>query len=96
MEDLRVAKANKRAADTAEKQALAAFKYAIEEKQMHEFFDELSEEYCAPGLTVRITSQQRYYDKSYSAELQAAMKAERENGTAKPTISDVYRVTLDD
>ena len=96
LEDLRIAKKNKRAADVAEKQAVSAFKYAIAEGLMHEHFDELAEEYCAPGLTVRITSGQRYSEKSYSEELQAAMKAERENGTAKASTYETVRVKLDD
>ena len=96
MDDLRIAKANKRAADAAEKQALSAFKAAKAEGQLDEFFDDLAEQFCAPGLTVTITSSERYGEKCYSAGLQEAMQAERENGTAKPTTYEVFRVTLDD
>ena len=96
MDDLRVAKANKRAADAAEKQALSAFKAAQAEGQLDEFFDELAEQFCAPGVTVTISSGERYGEKCYSASLQEAMKAEREDGTAKPTTYETFRVKLDD
>ena len=96
MDDLRIAKANKRAADAAEKQALSAFKAAQAEGQLDEFFDELAEQFCAPGLTVTIVNGERYGEKCYSARLQEAMKAEREDGTAKPTTYETFRVKLDD
>ena len=96
MEDLRIAKANKRIADAAEKQAMAAFKAAKAEGQLEEFFDDLAEQFCAPGLTVTVSTGQRYGEKCYSAVLQEAMQAERENGTAKATSYEVFRVVLDD
>ena len=96
MEKVLIGKANKRAADAFDKQAMAEFKAARDEGLLDEYFDELAEQFCAPGLTVTVTSSERYGEKCYSAGLQEAMQAERENGTAKPTTYEVFRVTLDD
>lgn len=96
LEDLRVAKVNKRVADAAEKQAMATFKHAAAEGIMDGYFDDLSEEFAGPGISVTLSSTSRYSEKSYSEALQNAMKEERENGVAKPTVSDSYRVKIAD
>ena len=95
MDDLRTAKANKKAADAAEKQAVATFKHALAEGLLQEYYDDLAGEYVAPGITVTITETVRFSEKCYSESLQTAMKEERDNGSAKPTISETIRVKLD-
>ena len=96
MEDLRIAKANKRVADAAEKQAMAVVKHAKAEGLLDEFYDELAEEYCAPGIKFTVSTSTRYSEKSYSDSTQALLKNERDNGIAKPTTVEAYRVTLQD
>ena len=96
LEDLKIAKANKRTADAAEKQAMATFKHAVAEGIMHSFFDDLSEEYTGSGISVTSCSTSRYSEKSYSEALQNAMKDERANGVAQPTVSESFRVKLTD
>ena len=96
LEDLRKAKANLRVAQQAEKQAVAAFKDAVADGELTEFFDELAEMYCAPGITVTVTQSTRYSEKGYSDTLQQQMKAERENGIATATVSETVRVKLSD
>ena len=96
MEDLRIAKANKKAADAAEKQAVSTFKYGLKEGLLNEYYDELAEEYTAPGITVTVAATVRFSEKCYSEALQNAMKEERDNGSAKPTVSETIRVKLND
>lgn len=96
LEDLRKAKANLRVAQQAEKQAVAAFKDAVADGELAEFFDDLAEMYCAPGITVTITQSTRYSEKGYSDTLQQQMKAERDNGIATATVSETVRVKLSD
>jgi len=96
IEELRLAKAQKRAADVAEKQALSRFKAARDEGLLDEHFDDLAEEYCGTGVTITVSTHSRYAEKSYSDTLQQQMKAERDDGTAKPTVSEVIRVKLED
>ena len=96
LDDLKTAKRNKRIADAAEKQAMAALKHARTEGLLDEFYDELSEEYIGPGIKITVASSTRYSEKGYSADTQAAMKHERDTGIAKPTQVETYRVTIDD
>ena len=96
IEELRLAKAQKRAAEVAEKQALSRFKSARAEGLLDEHFDDLAEEYCGKGVTITVGTHSRYAEKSYSDTLQQQMKAERDDGTAKPTVSEVIRVKLED
>jgi len=96
LDDLKIAKANKRTADAAEKQAMATFKHAVAEGIMNSFFDDLSEEYKGSGISVTTYATSRYSEKSYSEALQNAMKDERVNGVAQPTVSESFRVKLTD
>ena len=94
LEDLRKAKANLKIAQQAEKQALQAFKDAKANGDLDEHFDDLAEQYCAPGIVVTITEGTRFSEKGYSTNLQVQMKAERDNGIAKPTKYETIRVKL--
>ena len=96
LEDLRKAKANLRVAQQAEKQAVAAFKDAVADGELAEFFNDLDETYCAPGITVTFIKSTRYSEKGYSDTLRKQMEAERENGIATATVVESMLVKLSD
>jgi len=96
LEDLKKAKANLRVAQAAEKQAMQAFKDARADGQLDELFDDLAEQYCAPGILVTISQRHRFSDKSYSTKLQVQMKDERDSGIAEPTKYEAISVKLED
>ena len=87
-----IAKKAEAARVTAElKQAIADLEHARENGELDQTWNKRSKAYLMPGgLTIRQTSRTTYSAKSYSDTLQKLMEKEREDGTAKPTISSSY------
>lgn len=92
--DYVAAKKNKATCDMLFKQAENALKYAHAEGLLDEHFDELAEVYQFPGVTFAVVRRETYPLSAYSAELQAMAKAEKENGTAKPTVSEFLKAKI--
>ena len=92
--DYVLAKKNKATADTVFKQAENALKYARSEGLLDGHFDELAEVYEFPGVSFSVVRRETYPMSAYSAELQAMAKAEKEDGTAKPTVSEFLKAKI--
>ena len=92
--DYVLAKKNKATADTVFKQAESALKYARSEGLLDGHFDELAEVYEFPGVSFSVVRRETYPMSAYSAELQAMAKAEKEDGTAKPTVSEFLKAKI--
>jgi putative NIF3 family GTP cyclohydrolase 1 type 2 len=93
--DYVAAKKNKATCDTLFKQAENALRYARSEGLLEDHFDELAEVYEFPGVTFSVVRRETYPMSAFSAELQAMVKAEKEDGTARPTVSEFLRAKVD-
>lgn len=92
--DYLAAKKNKATCDMLFKQAESALRYAHAEGLLEDHFDELAEVYEFPGVTFSVVKRETYPMSAYSEELQAMAKAEKENGTAKPTVSEFLKAKI--
>lgn len=86
------AKAAKAAADAAFKQADATLRYAMEEKQLDRFYDELSDSYCHPDVTFVRSERRSWPNECFSEDLQTRIAAEKE--TREPKVSVSWRAVL--
>ena len=86
------AKAEKAAADAAFKQADATLRYAMEEKQLDRFYDELSDSYCHPDVTFVRSERRTWPNECFSEDLQMRIAAEKE--TREPKVSVWWAAVL--
>ena len=80
-----------KAAETRWKQAQSALNHAHAEGLLDGQFDELAKVYEFDGVSFTKTSRKAWPLSGFSAELQAQHKQEKDEGTAKPTISEYLR-----
>ena len=85
-----------KAADSRWKQAQAALKHAHAEGLLQGHFDDLSETYEFSGVSFSNSERTTWPISGFSEELQALHKQEKDDGTAKPTISQYLRAKFAD
>ena len=86
------AKAAKAAADAAFKQADATLRYAMEEKQLDRYYDELSDCYACPGVNFVRSERRSWPNECFSDELQGLIAAEKE--TREPKVTTSWRAVI--
>ena len=85
-------KAAEEAAIAAHKQSKATLKYAMEEKQLDRFYDELSDCYTCPGVNFVRSERRSWPNECFSEDLQARIAAEKE--TREPKITTSWRAVI--
>ena len=85
------ANASYKAAEARWKQAQSALKHAHAEGLLEGHFDDLAEVYEFEGVTFTKSSRTTWPLSGFSAELQALHKQEKDDGTAKPSVSEYLR-----
>ena len=78
----------KRTAEAEFKQAEASLKHAHSEGLLEGHYDDLSETYEFESVRFKKTSRKSWPLKNFSKQLQAQYQQEKDDGTAKPNISE--------
>ena len=87
----------KRTAEAEFKQAEASLKHAHSEGLLEGHYDDLSETYEFKGVRFSKASRQSWPIGNFSEQLQTQYQQEKENGVAKPNVSEYLRAKfLDD
>jgi len=81
----------KRTAEAEFKQAEASLKHAHSEGLLEGHFDDLSETYEFKGVRFSKASRQSWPIKNFSEQLQTQYQQEKDNGVAKPNVSEYLR-----
>ena len=90
------ANASYKAAEARWKQAQSALKDAHAEHLLDGHYDELAEWYEFDGVTFSKATRTTWPLSGFSAELQALHKQEKDDGTAKPSVSEYLRAKFSD
>ena len=85
-----------KAAEARWKQAQSCLKHAHAEGLLEGHFDDLSETYEFNGVSFSKTTRTTWPISGFSAELQALHKQEKDDGTAKPSVSEYLRAKFAD
>ena len=85
-----------KASEARWKQAQAALKHAHAEGLLEGHFNDLSETYEFSGVSFSQSSRTTWPISGFSEQLQSLHKQEKDDGTAKPTISKYLRAKIAD
>lgn len=85
-----------KAAESRWKQAQSTLKHAQAEGLLEGHYDDLSETYEFEGVSFSKSTRTTWPISGFSEELQALHKQEKENGIAKPTVSEFLRAKFSD
>jgi hypothetical protein len=86
----------KRTAEAEFKQAEASLKHAHSEGLLEGHYDDLSETYEFKGVRFSKASRQSWPIGNFSEQLQTQYQQEKDNGVAKPNVSEYLRAKFHD